>query len=209
MNEKGRLLGGRLFSFVREESAPGIVLNDVVTTMHVLDPHQLPQHTDRLYRAAWALCGSREEAEDLVQETFAKVLEKRRVVRGGSDIAYLLTGLHNTFISSRRAAGARPQLAAVDAEEVHAPAVRAHPEVSARIREIFAAVAALPEDFRAAVVAVDVAGLSYAEAARSLGVKESTLATRVHRARTELIDRFDERGVSKDGPLGIVSGGEQ
>jgi hypothetical protein len=38
-----------------------------------LDPAQLGDHLDRLYRAAWALCGSREDAEDLVQETYARV----------------------------------------------------------------------------------------------------------------------------------------
>jgi len=41
---------------------------------HRLDPARLGDHLDRLYRAAWALSGSREDAEDLVQETFARVL---------------------------------------------------------------------------------------------------------------------------------------
>jgi RNA polymerase sigma-70 factor (ECF subfamily) len=36
---------------------------------HQLDPQSLGDHLDRLYRAAWALCGSREDAEDLVQDT--------------------------------------------------------------------------------------------------------------------------------------------
>ena len=44
------------------------------TPMRILDPQSLSQHVDRLYRAAWALCGSRDDAEDLVQETFARVL---------------------------------------------------------------------------------------------------------------------------------------
>ena len=42
--------------------------------MRTFDPPSLTQHVDRLYRAAWALCGSREDAEDLVQETFTRVL---------------------------------------------------------------------------------------------------------------------------------------
>jgi RNA polymerase sigma-70 factor (ECF subfamily) len=177
--------------------------------MHVLEPQGLPAHTDRLFRAAWALCGSREEAEDLVQETFAKVLEKKRVVRGGSDLAYLLRGLHNTFISTRRAAGSRPQLSAVDVELApSAIATRGQPETSARVREIFTAIAGLPEDFRAAIVAVDVTGLSYAEAAAALGVKESTLATRVFRARGEILERFEEREKElKTGPRGLVVDG--
>ena len=53
-------------------------------------PESLGDHVDRLYRAAWGLCGSREDAEDLVQETFAKVLSKRRLVRSDDDLGYLL-----------------------------------------------------------------------------------------------------------------------
>ena len=46
-----------------------------------LDPTILPDHIDVLYRAAWALCGSRNEAEDLVQDTFARVLKRPRLLR--------------------------------------------------------------------------------------------------------------------------------
>jgi RNA polymerase sigma-70 factor (ECF subfamily) len=174
--------------------------------MHILDPQTLPDHTDRMFRAAWALCGSPHEAEDLVQETFAQVLEKRRVVQGGSDIAYLLRGLHNTFISSRRSAAARPQLAAVDPDEVGATAARGTPEVSARVGELFAALAKLPADYRDAVVAVDVTGLSYDEAAKALKVKRSTLATRVFRGRKDVAERIGEE---KAGPQGLVVNGGQ
>jgi RNA polymerase sigma-70 factor, ECF subfamily len=73
-----------------------------------LDPSTLGDHIDRLFRAAWALSGSRAEAEDLVQETFARVLAKPRQVRNADDLGYLLQALRNTFISSRRSA-ARPR----------------------------------------------------------------------------------------------------
>ena len=44
----------------------------------LLDPARLADHVDRLYRAAWLLCGSREDAEDLVQDTYARVLSRPR-----------------------------------------------------------------------------------------------------------------------------------
>src|SRR5437660_8345897 len=73
-----------------------------------LDPEGLGDHIDRLYRAAWGLCGSREEAEDLVQETFARVLRKPRFLRSDDDLGYLLRVLKNTFLSQRRTAARRP-----------------------------------------------------------------------------------------------------
>ena len=77
--------------------------------MRTLDPKSLSQHIDRLYRAAWALCGSREDAEDLVQETFARVLRRPRLLHSEDDIGYLLRVLRNTFLSGRRAAARRPR----------------------------------------------------------------------------------------------------
>src|SRR6201987_3464314 len=74
-----------------------------------LDPQALGDHIDRLYRAARALCGSREEAEDLVQETFARVLRRPRMLRADDDIGYLLRTLRNTFVSTRRTASRRPR----------------------------------------------------------------------------------------------------
>ena len=53
---------------------------------HPLDPARLGDHLDRLYRAAWALCGRREEAEDLVQETYARVLARPRFLRNDDDL---------------------------------------------------------------------------------------------------------------------------
>src|SRR3954467_13341398 len=67
-----------------------------------LDPQQASDHLDRLYRAAWALCGSREDAEDLVQETYARVLGRPRLLRSEDDLGYLLRTLRNTFLSAKR-----------------------------------------------------------------------------------------------------------
>src|SRR4051812_15764408 len=151
---------------------------------HVLDAARVGDHADRLYRAAWAMCGSPTDAEDLVQETFARVLAKPRRVRADDDLGYLLQTLRNTFASSRRSAARR--IATVDAPAGFEPVdlSTAHrPEDAFEIRAVFAHIAALPEGFRDALVAVDVAGLSYAEAAAQLGVGEATITSRVYRAR--------------------------
>ena len=67
-----------------------------------LDPARLGDHLDRLYRAAWALSGSREDAEDLVQETYARVLARPRLLRHEDDLGYLLRTLRNTFLNQKR-----------------------------------------------------------------------------------------------------------
>ena len=129
----------------------------------------LGDHIDRLYRAAWGLCGSRQDAEDLVQETFARVLRKPRLLRADDDIGYLLRVLHNTFISSRRTAARRPHEvpAGGDLEQL---AGGGRPPTDAWIEadQLYGAISSLPDDFRDALIAVDVVGLSYGEAARVL-----------------------------------------
>jgi RNA polymerase sigma-70 factor (ECF subfamily) len=160
-----------------------------MTGSHHLDPESLGDHIDRLYRAAWSLCGSREDAEDLVQETFAKVLLKPRLVHSEDDLGYLLRVLRNTFVSSRRAAARRPVTTALP-DDLSVIEDRAAPRPDARMDsvELYEAISALPEQFRDALIAVDVVGLSYREAARALRVREATLTTRVHRARGRVAD---------------------
>ena len=158
-----------------------------MTEFHQLDPGSLGDHADRLYRAAWGLCGSREDAEDLVQETFAKVLRRPRWVRSDDDIGYLLRVLRNTFISQYRAAARRPRTSDLP-EHVELADPRTHSSPSARLeaQELYAAIAELPEDFRDAVVAIDLMGLSYREAGAALKVREATITTRLHRGRQRL-----------------------
>ena len=157
-----------------------------------LDPQALVRHVDRLHRAAWALCGSPEEAEDLVQETCARVLAKPRRLQG-DELAYLMQALRNTFLTSRRTASRRPR-SEVALQDIELEDVRpdGRPEAALEAREVFAAIAALPEEFRLALVAVDVAGLSYAEAARVLDTGEKTIATRLFRARERLAQALRE-----------------
>jgi len=159
--------------------------------MRTLDPQSLTQHVDRLYRAAWALCGSREDAEDLVQETFARVLARPRVLSGENELYYLMRVLRNTFLTSRRTAGRRPVTVAT-LEDVGAadPKPMGQPEHALEMREVYATIAELPEDFRLALVAVDVLGLSYREAARALRVREATITTRLFRARKQVTKRL-------------------
>ncbi len=156
--------------------------------MRALDPQSLTRHTDRLYRAAWALCGSREDAEDLVQDTFARVLSKPRLLRGDDDLAYLMRVLRNTFFSARRTASRRPVTSATLEDVVAAdPQPTSQPEHALDVQELYAAVAQLPEDFRLALVAVDILGLSYREAADALQAREATITTRLFRARRQVV----------------------
>src|SRR5436305_3181989 len=155
---------------------------------HELDPARLGDHLDRLYRAAWAMCGSREDAEDLVQDTYAKVLARPRWLRGDDDLGYLLRVLRNTHISRLRAAGRRPVGVpfAEGAPEPEDPGTAWRPEAALDADLLFALIAELPDAFRETLVAVDVCGLSYGEAGRALGVREATITTRLHRARRML-----------------------
>jgi RNA polymerase sigma-70 factor (ECF subfamily) len=153
-----------------------------------LEPEKAGRHLGRLYRAAWALSGSREDADDLVQETYARVLARPRFLRSDDDLGYLLRVLRHTFVSSLRARDRRPRSdGTIDEAEIADFASASRPDELAETREVYAAIAALPPIFRDALVAVDVVGLSYAEAAAELGVKEATLTTRLYRARERVI----------------------
>jgi RNA polymerase sigma-70 factor, ECF subfamily len=148
-----------------------------------LDPRTLTDHIDRLYRAAWALCGRREDAEDLVQETFVRVLKRPRVLRGGDDLAYLLRVLRNVFLDQYRASTRHPRVQPLEDVEVTDPREADRPDRALEAREVYRLVAALPDDFRDVVVAVDVVGLSYEEASKSLKVPPGTVMSRLHRGR--------------------------
>ena len=157
-----------------------------------LDPERLVDHLPRLYRAARAWTDSREEAEDLVQETSARVLARPRFLRGESELGYLLRALRNTLVSQRRAEGRRPTTTTLT-EELAGGGSSDDPARSAELREVHAAIAELPEEFRDALVAVDLLGLSYPEAAQALGVPEGTVTSRLFRARDRVAARLEDQ----------------
>ena len=160
--------------------------------VRTLDPHTLGDHLDRLFRAAWALSGSREDAEDLVQETYERVLRRPRFVRHEDDIGYLYRALRHTYFNMRRTASRRPQVSA-QLDDVQAASSRAdvQPEQAAETNLVLEAVAALPQPMREALVAVDVIGLTYAEAGKALGVHENTIPSRLARARLKVAEALE------------------
>ncbi|MFL5868320.1 MAG: RNA polymerase sigma factor [Thermoleophilaceae bacterium] len=148
------------------------------------------EHLPQLYRAARAWCRSREEAEDLVQETFARVLARPRLLTSGDELGYMLRALRNTLVSRRRAETRRPASAPLVEEIAEGHRSGDDPAEAAENRELYAAIHELPDDFRDALVAVDVVGLSYGEAARLLGVPEGTVTSRLFRARDRVAGRL-------------------
>jgi RNA polymerase sigma-70 factor (ECF subfamily) len=148
---------------------------------HQLDPERLPDHIDALYRAAWALTGSRHDAEDLVQETFLRVLKRPRFLRKDNELGYLLRALRNTYASQYRAAARRP-----GTRELFDDDMPVQEESRVSSHELMRAVASAPAVYRDAVIAVDVLGLSYREAARALRTREATITSRLHRGRQHI-----------------------
>ena len=140
----------------------------------------------------WALSGSREDAEDLVQETYARVLGRTRLLRNEDDLGYLLRALRNTFLNQKRAESRRLRPDALpDQLDLVADPHAIQPQAALEAAELYAAIAALPGDFRDVLVAVDVTGLSYKEAARALRIREGTVMSRLYRARQQVVRRVE------------------
>lgn len=171
-----------------------------------LDPDRLVEHLPRLYRAARAWCRSREEAEDLVQETYARVLARPRFLRGEDEIGYLLRAMRNTLVSQRRAESRRPETMPLLDDLSVAGRPGDDPAEAVQNRRVYAAIQELPEEFRDALVAVDVAGLPYGDAARMLDVPEGTLTSRLFRARDRVAQRLEGAAAEPRGGTGPATG---
>jgi RNA polymerase sigma-70 factor, ECF subfamily len=172
---------------VAEAITAGLPVARVMSARRLAASQRLPAHVDRLNRAAWALCGSPHDAEDLVQETFARVLARPRRLRRDDELPYLLKALRNTYLTGLRTQRRRPDTVELPADESRTMrSALADPEMALEQRELLETIAALPDDYRQAVIAVDLVGLSYHEAGRLLGVREATITTRLYRARQRI-----------------------
>jgi RNA polymerase sigma-70 factor, ECF subfamily len=150
----------------------------------LLAAEQAVDELTRVYRLAWSLCGSHQLAEDVTQETYARVLARPRRMRRNGDFPYLARTLRNVLHDHWRSEQRRPATTQVADAEIATP--DGDPETAAFAGEVYAAVAELPEPLRDVVAAVDVAGMTYGEAARSLRIPPGTVMSRLHRARARL-----------------------
>lgn len=161
-----------------------------------LDPACPGDHIDRLYRAAGGMCISREEAEDLVEDTLARAYKEPRVLHPDEEIGHLFRVLRTTFLIRRRFAQRRRAFPArVDELASIEDLSAAWPDARLDYPDLYRAVAFLPDDFRDALIAIDLMGLSYGEAASALCIPEATVATRLHRGRQRGAEMLDTESV--------------
>jgi RNA polymerase sigma-70 factor, ECF subfamily len=142
---------------------------------------------DQVYNVARRLVSTREEAEDLMQETYARAFASWRSFEPGTNLrAWLLRILTNLNIDRGRRAQRTPPLQPLEAA-AGAP-VPAEERVLDRLSQnhVVEALADLPHDFRDVVVLVDIGEFSYAEAAQILDIPIGTVMSRLHRGRRML-----------------------
>ena len=147
------------------------------------------EHGDRVYRLAYRLTGNAHDAEDLTQDVFVRVFRSLADYTPGTFEGWLHRITTNLFLDRMR----RQQKIRFDAlpddterlagREASPEAVYAESHLDA---DVEAALAALPPDFRAAVVLCDIEQLSYEEIAQTLGVKLGTVRSRISRGRAML-----------------------
>jgi RNA polymerase sigma-70 factor (ECF subfamily) len=141
------------------------------------------QHVDRLFRAAYALSGSRQDAEWLVQAAFMRLPRRRRLVRRLDDAAHLMRALRDAWIELEPASAAQPETSRPEAVDWVVDRTGDNRVLAPDVKAAYHATRELPPRLREAIAAVDALGLSHREAARALGIRQRTLQSRLARAR--------------------------
>jgi RNA polymerase sigma-70 factor (ECF subfamily) len=150
--------------------------------------------SDQVYRVARHLVGSREEAEDLMQETYARAFRSWRSFQPGTNMrAWLLRILTNLNIDRGRRQQRAPQMQPLEANDYflydklaeNGDGVSDEDQVVERLSQddIVTALSAVPHDFRDVLVLVDLGDFSYADAAQILDIPVGTVMSRLHRGR--------------------------
>jgi RNA polymerase sigma-70 factor (ECF subfamily) len=133
---------------------------------------------------AYRLAGNDVDAQDVVQEALIRVRKGLETYQPGSLEGWLARIVTNVFLDEVRRRRRRPTEALpTDPDRVVPPAPAADQVTSGLSDEVQAALAALPDDFRVAVVLCDVADLSYEQISESVGVPVGTVRSRIHRGR--------------------------
>ncbi|HOC12464.1 MAG TPA: sigma-70 family RNA polymerase sigma factor [Propionicimonas sp.] len=155
-------------------------------------------YLDQLYGAALRMTRSPSDAEDLVQETFAKAYASFHQFTPGTNLkAWLYRILTNTFINTYRKKQRQPQHSGQEVEDWQLARAEAHTSTGLRSAEMEAldrmphsavtdAMNALAPDFRLAVYLADVEGFAYKEIAEIMGTPIGTVMSRLNRGRNQL-----------------------
>lgn len=141
-------------------------------------------HIPELLRVASRLCGSAEAGEDLLQETYLQAWRSFHRFEAGTNCrAWLFKILLYTYSSQNRKRMRQPFLVDLDAAGETALLVEPPTPDTLSVEAVKTAFDRLPEAFRTLVVLVDVEGLTYREAAESLGIPVGTVMSRLSRGR--------------------------